>query len=272
MSVFTSQELILNEYFGKVICEPNWKWSRKEVPFHDYDLWYVWDGEGEVTLNGTLHQVRQGDCFLFRPGDFTSAKHNPERPLTVTFIHFAAKRDDHAYLNGDAISQLPSLVNFDPAEAHESYLDRFIHVRMSGAFGHEEEAVILLRLLLLLFERQSPANQSQVDPARRSLNRVMMDVASHIMQDPSHQYSIDELAQLAHLSPRYFSLKFKEVMGQTIESYMIEKRIERATYLLKLGMNVSEVAEALGYRSIYFFSRQYKKVTGITPSMIRIRS
>lgn len=235
------------------------------MPFQDFDFWYVWNGEGEVTLNNKQYQVRSGDCFLFKPGDLSSAKHNPNRPLTVTYIHFSAHGDADPGLP----LSLPSVVHFDPAEFHEAYLDRFVHVRLTEAFGHEEEAVALLKLLLLLYERQTPAHQTIGDPARRSMNRVMMDIAAHIRQDPGRQHSIQELAKLAHLSVRYFSLKFKEIMGQTIESYLIQQRIERATYLLKLGMNVGEVAEALGYRSIYFFSRQFKKVTGTNPSELR---
>lgn len=263
MSSFSTLELQLNPFFGKVHCEVNWKWSRENEPFTDYDFWYVWDGEGEVTLNSKIYPVRAGDCFLFRPGDLSSAKHNPDRPLTVTYIHFSALGDHTLPIS------FPSFVHFDPAEFHESYLDRFVHVRLTEAYGHEEEAQALLKLILLLFERQAPAHQSQGDPARRPMNRVMMDIAAQIRQDPGRQHSIQDLAKEAHLSPRYFSLKFKEIIGQTIESYLIQKRIERATYLLKLGMNVSEVAEALGYRSIYFFSRQFKKVTGTNPSEIR---
>lgn len=263
MSSLTLQELFFNDDFGKVNCEPNWKWSREDNPFDDYDFWYVWDGEGEVTLNHTQYEVRKGDCFLFKPGDLSSAKHNPERPLTVTFIHFTPKEA------ASSLFSLPSHVLFDPTEFHESYLDRFIHVRLNQAYGHEEEAAMLLRLLLLLFERQNPANQTLGDSTHRSLNRVMIDIAAHIRQDPGHQHNISDLAKLAYLSPRYFSLKFKDIMGQTIESYIIQNRIERAAYLLKLGMNVGEVSEALGYRSIYFFSRQFKKVTGSTPSEIR---
>ncbi|MDR6551174.1 AraC family transcriptional regulator [Paenibacillus qinlingensis] len=263
MSIFTSHTLELTTYYGKVHCEVNWKWSRENDPFTDYDFWYVWDGEGEVTLNSKVYPVRSGDCFLFKPGDLTRAKHNPERPLTVTYIHFTATGDS------SLLASLPSFVHFDPAEFHETYLDRFVHVCLTQAFGHEEEAKGLLRLILLLFERQASAHQTLGDPAKRSLNKVIMDIAAHIRQDPGRQHRIQDLAKEAHLSPRYFSLKFKEIMGQTIESYLIHKRIERATYLLKLGMNVSEVAEALGYRSIYFFSRQFKQVTGIPPSGIR---
>ncbi|WNR46266.1 AraC family transcriptional regulator [Paenibacillus roseipurpureus] len=258
-----SYEIILNPFFGKVNCEVNWKWSRDSEPFVDFDFWYVWEGEGEVTLNNGMYPVRAGDCFLFKPGDLASAKHNSARPLTVTYIHFTVQGD------ASKLMSLPSLVHFDPAEFHESYLDRFVHVRWAEGYGHDDEAITLLKLLLLLFERQSPEHAAVGDPARRTLNRVMLEIAARIRQDPGRHYRIHELAEAAHLSPRYFSLKFKDTMGQTIESYLIDKRIERATYLLKLGMNVSEVAEALGYRSIYFFSRQFKKVTGTNPSEIR---
>jgi AraC family transcriptional regulator of arabinose operon len=134
-----------------VICEVNWKWIRENMPFQDFDFWYVWDGEGEVTLNNKLYQVRSGDCFLFKPGDLSSAKHNPNRRLTVTYIHFSAQGDS----DSDLSMSLPSFVHFDPAEFHEPYLDRFVHVRLTEAYGHEEEALSLLKLILLLFKRQA---------------------------------------------------------------------------------------------------------------------
>jgi AraC-like DNA-binding protein len=58
-------------------------------------------------------------------------------------------------------------------------------------------------------------------------------------------------------------------MGVTVEQFIIQTLIERAEYLLRYnGMNVSEVAEALGYKDLAFFSRQFKQVRGISPSRI----
>jgi len=55
-----------------------------------------------------------------------------------------------------------------------------------------------------------------------------------------------------------------------VQSYVIRARIERAQHLLLYaGMNVTEVADALGYRDIFFFSRQFKQYTGKSPSEIR---
>lgn len=74
----------------------------------------------------------------------------------------------------------------------------------------------------------------------------------------------------AQLSPRYFSMKFREVLGMSVQTYMIRTRIDRAQYLLThAGMNVTEVADALGYRDIFFFSRQFKQYTGKNPSEIK---
>ncbi|MNJ01019.1 HTH-type transcriptional activator Btr [compost metagenome] len=55
-----------------------------------------------------------------------------------------------------------------------------------------------------------------------------------------------------------------------MQSYIIKTRIDRAQHLLlHAGMNVTEVADALGYRDIFFFSRQFKQYTGKSPSEIR---
>ena len=78
------------------------------------------------------------------------------------------------------------------------------------------------------------------------------------------------LARRANLSPRYFAIKFKEMTGMSVQQFLIRTRIERAQHLLMhSGMNVTEVADALGYRDIFFFSRQFKQYTGKSPSEIR---
>ncbi|GAA3406063.1 AraC family transcriptional regulator [Paenibacillus hodogayensis] len=256
----------LDASYGKVLCEPNWKWNRSELPFHDYDFWYVWGGVGEVTLNGVSRQVSRGACYLFRPGDVTVASHRPEKPLSVTYIHFSLKADcGLAALMGE----LPSVVRFDRHSdtSHEHDLDRFIHVMVTKQYGYEEEAAILLRLLLLSYDRRSRMGRGTETETKHALYRTMLEAASYVRQNPGGGHTIEKLAEKAGLSARYFALKFKELMGQTIESFLIDKKVERAEYLLQYqGMSVSEVAEALGYHSIYFFSRQFKQKTGMSPT------
>ncbi|MHA6482434.1 AraC family transcriptional regulator [Paenibacillus sp. strain BS8-2] len=252
---------ISGDAYGKVTCERGWKWKRSDQPFQDYDLWYVWRGEGWLVLNGEERPITQNQCYLFRPGDRVDAWHNPDRPLVVTYIHFTSEG------GRSWLSSLPSRFELRSPFAFEVYLERLVHAMTCREHRYEEETDMLLRLLLLGLERESLSGDKVTGHGRNSHLDTMNMIAASIRENPGQVGSIADLAKQAFLSPRYFSMKFRETMGQTIESYIIEKRIERAELLLSQhGMTVGEVADALGYQNIYYFSKQFKKVRGYSPS------
>lgn len=68
----------------------------------------------------------------------------------------------------------------------------------------------------------------------------------------------------------HMSRVFSQHEGDTIEHYLIKLRIEKAKELLCYNdMNISEVAYTLGYSSNAHFSRQFKKLVGVTPTLYR---
>lgn len=68
----------------------------------------------------------------------------------------------------------------------------------------------------------------------------------------------------------HLSRVFSHHEGDTIERYLIRLRIEKAKELLTYkDINVSEVAYRLGYASAAHFSRQFKKIVGMSPSIYR---
>jgi len=78
------------------------------------------------------------------------------------------------------------------------------------------------------------------------------------------------IASHLHYDYAYLSRLFSEVEGITIEQYLILQKIERVKELLVYEeMNVSELAEELGYSSVAHLSAQFKKVTGMTPTTFR---
>ncbi|RCW42694.1 helix-turn-helix domain-containing protein [Paenibacillus prosopidis] len=255
------ESLVLLPAFAKIVCEPGWRWARREKPMANYDLFYVWSGEGEVEVNGTHYEVGKGSCFLFRPGDYTSATHHPQRPLVLTYIHFAVNESIDAVPN--RYRMLNDTVDF------EYMLSRYVRLFLVQTYAAQEEAQLILKQLMIHLLRED--NQLPVEKkASNQLTEAIHEVANFIRQNPSIAHRVEDLAVRAQLSPRYFSMKFKELIGMSVQTYMIRTRIERAQHLLMhAGMNVTEVADALGYRDIFFFSRQFKQYTGRSPSEIR---
>ena len=89
----------------------------------------------------------------------------------------------------------------------------------------------------------------------------------HISQNYHKSITNDELAALTGLSTVYFRKLFTQVTGMSPIAYVHDLRIRKAKEMLKSDYgSLSDVAESLGYASLYDFSRTFKKHTGVPPS------
>lgn len=78
------------------------------------------------------------------------------------------------------------------------------------------------------------------------------------------------LADALHYEYNYLSNLFSSLEGITLEQYVIRQKIERAKELLFYDeLNLSQIANELGYSSVAHLSAQFKKVTGLTPSELK---
>jgi two-component system, response regulator YesN len=84
------------------------------------------------------------------------------------------------------------------------------------------------------------------------------------------EVTLDEVAAIVQLSPYYFSKLFKENFGQTFIDYLTQKRIELSKSLLtSTEKTFKEICFEVGYHDPNYFSRVFKKITGMTPSEFR---
>ena len=82
--------------------------------------------------------------------------------------------------------------------------------------------------------------------------------------------SVNMLSKKVHFSPAHISHMFKRKTGRTINQYITVERIEKAKIILRnRDMKLTEVAEQVGYCDANYFTRIFKKVTGVTPSEYR---
>ncbi len=88
--------------------------------------------------------------------------------------------------------------------------------------------------------------------------------------DCSRAWSLEELAKAVGLSRAGFAQKFRNALGATPFHYLATIRIQKAMDLLSTTNDKIEVvAEAVGYKDAFSFSKAFKKLSGISPRQFR---
>ena len=93
---------------------------------------------------------------------------------------------------------------------------------------------------------------------------------SYLENDAQQILSIDEIAELCHVSATYFRRLFKEYSGVSPVQFRILKKLETAKALLSTNdMTIFEISDYLGFESVAYFSKLFKKHEKMSPSQYR---
>ena len=97
--------------------------------------------------------------------------------------------------------------------------------------------------------------------------RDRMDAASH------EDWPVTRLARVSHVSVTHFARSFKEAFGLPPHRYLLTRRIERATALLReTDLPITEIAFQTGWQSLGTFGRTFRDITGESPGAVRSRA
>lgn len=94
-----------------------------------------------------------------------------------------------------------------------------------------------------------------------------MDAASH------EAWPVRRLADVSGVSAAHFARSFKQAFGVPPHRYLLTRRIERATALLRdTGLSITEIAFQTGWESLGTFGRTFRDIAGDSPGVIRGRA
>lgn len=103
-------------------------------------------------------------------------------------------------------------------------------------------------------------------PVQR-LNQALLYIENHLGED----VSLRSVSEIACYSPFHFHRIFKQVTGETLQAYVLRKRVERAALQLmhRPDLNIADVGEWAGFKSGSVFSRSFRQVYGQSPASFR---
>ena len=98
------------------------------------------------------------------------------------------------------------------------------------------------------------------------VEEIIQYVDNHYME----KILVTDIAQHFHMDLNYLGRLFRKKTGGNLKDYLTQKRLERAKYLLDhTGLKVYEISEASGYPDYFYFTRVFRRMTGLTPSQWR---
>jgi AraC-like DNA-binding protein len=146
--------------------------------------------------------------------------------------------------------------------------------RIERAFGRwggqDEKTRFWLRALLEAISEDDGADRPRQSPGPEDVvHTVIQEIDAH----PEQCWSVEQLARRAGYSQTHFYRTFRRLTGRSPQQYLIDARIGRAQrLLLETDLGIGEIADHLGYRSVYHFSKQFRRRVGLAPSAVRTSS
>ena len=242
-------------------CEAEWQWDVAAMP--DHDLWCVLNGQGELSVDGSTYLLGPGNCWLIEPGSSCRATHDPANRLRVFSLHFdpLTAQGQPRRLTADERPARPLKVADLP----------LLEALSRGCVESDQregplpalQVTLYVRQILLLLQSSPRPQAAGGDPRIAAVHQA-------VLEDPGQPWSVATMASQAHLSRSQLTRGFKAATGRAPMQCVLEARMARACNLLReTRLQIGEIADLLGYRDIYYFSRQFKEMIGVPPSAYR---
>lgn len=161
--------------------------------------------------------------------------------------------------NDEPICKLctPHLSSIDQTAEQAGYDTAKLIERLIADPGAEWEDIQVMPTHIVT--RQSTVIYTSNDP---NINLTLQYIHNHI----TRKITVEELVENVPLSRRPLEIRFREVMGTTIHSYILKMRIEQMANCLHQGMSISEAAAELGFFDLKNLSRTFRRIMNATPT------
>ncbi len=126
-------------------------------------------------------------------------------------------------------------------------------------------------------EEDSGMDELLPEEGREELENVRLSgvreaITRYIRENYMYDISMQELARTMNYSEPYFCKLFKQCFGQNFISYLTDYRVEEAKRRLKEPTaNIKEIGRAVGYGDSNYFTKVFRRVTGISPTEYRTK-
>lgn len=232
-----------------------------------YILYFVNSGKGSVMVRQATHKIEEGKGFVIFPGEETKIRSHFRETMNLSYVAFSGYMVDR-YLSRASLTAYEPVFRDIPERELREMFDTLL--RASTRFPNRYCKIMaqLYSIFGFLLDHAVREVKAEGGSAEFHLVRTLDFIDANYNED----LSVEDIASRMGMTRKALTEVFKKLTGFTPKDYLIYYRMSKAVELLRdPNILIDTVASSVGYHDQFYFSKQFKKNVGMTPSMCRKR-
>lgn len=267
---------------SKIVTVHYYEFDRN-FAFHGecHDFWemvYIDKGAVEIKWDNEYITLNQGEILFHQPNEFHSIKALNSSPnfFVISFVCNSLMMEYFKKYQTTLNKHLRSFISSILKEAESVYnipknnpdLKKLIRKKDAPLGGEQLIKTYLEQLLILLARNITQKGQSDLFPSKESMeNHLVIKIKEYMEAHTETTLRIADLCKEFGYSKSYLSKLFHSQCGETLADYTAQLKIKKAKQLIREGsLNFTQIAARLDFESPQYFSRVFRRISGMSPS------
>lgn len=273
---------LADEFVIKKLYTVHYYEYSKEYHFtgESHDFWeLVYADKGEITVTAGEQDIllKQGNIIFHKPWEWHNVYANGTVAPNIAIITFSCDSDGMKFFEnkilkvGQEQKQLISRIITEYTNAFSTALNdpytNYLSRKHSSVVGAEQMLKMYLCELLISFMRSNPRDAQQSIASVNHKNAELDLLINYMKENVSEKITLKMLTEYSGTNRTAIENIFRDSFGMGAVEYFLQMKIELAKkYLREDNYNITQISEILGYSSVHYFSRQFKRITKMTPT------
>lgn len=245
------------------------RFQSKDVSIHrarvDYYLIYLVNGTGYYRINGKLYTAGSGSVVIYQPNEEQDYYYLGEDKTELYWIHFT----------GNSVAQLLESLELDKGnifhigiktEIIQLFENIISEIHIKNPRFHTACIGCFLKLLSIISRELYDRDEGNKPLKKSDIGQCILRMQMEYQND----HPVSYYAKTANLSVSRFIRKFKSTMNISPLKYVEKIRMDKSKELLTdTDLTIYEISEVVGYNDPFYFSKVFKRNTGLSPSAYR---
>ena len=248
-----------------------------------WELVYVDKGSILAQRDGETLILKQGEILFHKPNEFHSLRSLDSSPniFIISFNSVSPAMARFVKYQTNLDKTLKTYLSSIIKEAEKTYVIpkndpnlKKLELREDALIGGEQLIKTYLEQFLIFLIRSMITSAAPSFPQKDEvLDPLVESVRQYLIAHVESSVRIEDLCREFDYSRSYLSRRFQEKTGQTLAAYAMQLKIDEAKRLIReTDLNLAQISARLSFETPQYFSRVFKRKTGMTPTEFKKRA